>query len=98
MKFTDESHFSLGCTMVKLLDGTDEGRRCDVFVYSGKWVRMINEWEDLVAKEIAWVRALPGVGGPWITRQHINTDDGISMVLPPIGNNLFKSYDITYII
>lgn len=89
MKFEGESRFALGCAIVELQDGAREGRRCQPFVYSGKNIITISERNQLIKKEITRVRALPGIGAPWVTgRRENNTiiyaNDPVNL-LPRIG-------------
>ena len=66
-KYTHQSRFSFGCAMVKLLDGSVIGKRCEVFKYTGQWIRTIKEWDILVAAEIDRVKKLSGAPAPWVT-------------------------------
>lgn len=78
MKYTEESRFSLGCAIVELESHEIEGRRCNPFVYSEKWICTIPDWNDMKNREIARVQSLPGNGPPWVTG-HRNKDNGIFM-------------------
>ena len=78
--------------MVELADGIIEGRRCDTFVYSKKWIRTIDEWREMAMKEIVRIKALPGTGAPWSTGQRTKEDgiflDDNIMELTGIGKTL----------
>jgi hypothetical protein len=75
MKYTEEARLSFGCAKVRLPGGAIEGRRCKPFIYSGKWLRTIKEFEELRAQEIRRVRTLPGSGAPWVVG-HRKAEDG----------------------
>ncbi|RHY15993.1 hypothetical protein DYB32_010693, partial [Aphanomyces invadans] len=66
-KFTQQARFSLGCAVVVNDDGVREGRRCEPFVYTGKWVRTIDEVNNMIRSEIQRVKDLPGNNAPWVT-------------------------------
>ena len=44
-KYANEARFCLGVAKVRLLDGSEEGRRCRVFDYTGKRIVSITEWD-----------------------------------------------------
>jgi hypothetical protein len=47
-------------------DGTEEGRRCCLFDYTGRNVVTITVFEKMLKDEMARVRSLPGTGGGWV--------------------------------
>ena len=67
VKYSDESRFSFGVAKVCRADGEIEGRRCEAFNYTGKWLHTIKSFAEKRAQEIARVKSLPGHGAPWVT-------------------------------
>ena len=60
-KYKEESRVSLGVAAVKLADGTDEGRRSELYEYTGKWIHTMKDQLGRRQEEIAIVKA--GGGG-----------------------------------
>ena len=67
LKYSDESRFFFGVAKVCRADGEIEGRRCEAFNYTGKWLHTIKSFAEKRAQEIARVKLLPGHGAPWVT-------------------------------
>ena len=61
-KYTKMSCFALGVAMVELDNGVIEGRRCDAYNYTGKWMHTEKDWRRKIEEEMKRVASLPGVG------------------------------------
>ena len=61
---------------MRLLDGTEEGRRAKAFEYTGKFIHTHKDYVVLQWTEIARVKALTGDGAPWVTGKRTE-EDGI---------------------
>ncbi|RHZ19760.1 hypothetical protein DYB37_006325 [Aphanomyces astaci] len=71
MKYTNQAKFCFGCAIVDDGNGGVVGLRCNPFLYSGNWIRTINEFEQLLQQqEIRRVKALEGKGLPWFQGTH----------------------------
>ena len=57
-KYPSQARFCLGVAKVSLLDGSTEGRRCDVFDYMQKKIVTIKDYELAVKSEIKRVKYL----------------------------------------
>ncbi len=67
LKFPKEARCSFGCAAVKTMTGQVEGRRCEVFFYSNRWMVNVEEWETLKKAENERVKSLTGPSKLWIT-------------------------------
>ncbi|KAF0703228.1 hypothetical protein AaE_015483, partial [Aphanomyces astaci] len=74
MKYTNQAKFCFGCAIVDDGNGGVVGLRCNPFLYSGKWIRTIDEFEQLQQQEIRRVKALEGKGLPWFQGKRTKTD------------------------
>ena len=67
-KYPKEGRFCLGVAAVKMPDGTVEGRRANVYDYTGKTLVSMKAWEDKISTEIKRVQKMKSerVTSPWI--------------------------------
>jgi hypothetical protein len=70
MKYTEQGRFCCGVASVQLNDGTEEGRRCYSFDYTGCNVVTITIHEKMVKDEIRRVKILPH-GGLWLEDRRV---------------------------
>ncbi|ETV77790.1 hypothetical protein H257_08631 [Aphanomyces astaci] len=74
MKYMNKAKFCFGCAIVDDGNGGVVGLRCNPFLYSGKWIRTIDEFEQLQQQEIRRVKALEGKGLPWFQGKRTKAD------------------------
>ena len=101
-KYTDEIRLSLGVAVVTpVVDGVEqpkEGRRCTPFVYSGKTLLSIPDYDKKIASEIERVRTMKGghkngwVVAPQQTREKTYLDDPVSK-LKKVGDTFAKRFN-----
>ena len=60
VKYSDEMRFAFGVAVVEKLDGTIEGRRCEMIDYTGKILVSHNDYKKKQKEEIYQVKALTG--------------------------------------
>ena len=67
-KYPKEGRFGLGVAAMKMPDGTVEGRRANVYDYTGKTLVSMKAWEDKISTEIKRVQKMKSerVTSPWI--------------------------------
>ena len=76
-KYPKEGRFCLGVAAVKMPDGTVEGRRANVYDYTGKTLVSMKAWEDKISTEIKRIKKLKSerITSPWICDSRPN--DGV---------------------
>jgi hypothetical protein len=60
-KYPGQARFSFGCAIVETVDG-QQGRRCTPFIYSGKWIHTLEEYNALQNQEILYC-------SPWVVKR-----------------------------
>ena len=60
VKYSDEMQLAFGVAVVEKLDGTREGRRCEMIDYTGKIIVSQNDYKKKQKEEIYQVKALTG--------------------------------------
>ena len=98
-KYPNQARFCLGVAKVMKLDGTVEGRRCNVFDYTSKKVVTIKDYELAVKQEIKRVKNLStkSLISPWIvdTRpvDYIHHHEGENIgVLKGVGKTAIEKF------
>ncbi|KAG9416880.1 hypothetical protein AC1031_001272 [Aphanomyces cochlioides] len=89
-KYPGESRFSFGCAVVEQ-HGEIHGVRCKPFVYTGRWIRTIEEYDRLLRDEIDRVKCLSSDSSKWITGKRSPLDGFFEndklCCLPKIGHS-----------
>ena len=87
MKYTKQMRVCIAVAMVRLLNGQVEGRKTNVFFYTGKWIVSLKKWRALEGAAIESVRQLKATAKDyknWVSGAR-NEKDGIFFEKDPMS-------------
>jgi hypothetical protein len=96
VKFTQEARYGFGCSLVKLPDGSVQGRRAIPYVYSGQWICSISDFKEAEAAEMIRVKSL--ASGSWCSQARakastrVYQEDSVSW-LKGVGGKLLSKLE-----
>ena len=102
VKYEKEGRFAFGVAMVKLRDGTIQGRRCEEFCYTEQNIIAHDQWIEKMDAEVRRVKKMIGTDkeDKWITdpgKGKIYADDGVNKIrgVGTVMKNKMKDAGIT---